>query len=67
MAKPIPAPPMMLVWGAQDRIIPVSHAYRAQQVAPQARLHVFDQCGHWPHMEKASAFNSAVLEFLSGR
>jgi len=26
---------------------------------------VFDECGHWPHMEKADAFNSLVLRFLS--
>lgn len=57
--------PLMIVWGAQDQIVPVSHAYRASQAAPQARLQVFDQCGHWPHMEKASAFNAAVLDFLS--
>lgn len=56
--------PVMVVWGAQDQIFPVSHAYRASEAAPQVRLQVFDQCGHWPHMEKSSAFNSLVLEFL---
>ena len=59
--------PLMLVWGAQDQILPVAQAYRAQRAAPQVRLHVFDQYGHWPQMEKASEFNSAVLEFLSDR
>ena len=57
--------PLMVVWGAEDHILPVSHAYRASEAAPQARLHVFDQCGRWPHMEKAPAFNSLVLGFLS--
>ena len=57
--------PLMVVWGAQDQIIPVSHAYSASKAAPNARLQVFDQCGHWPHMEKASAFNSLVSNFLS--
>ena len=33
--------------------------------APDARLQVFDPCGHWPHMERASEFNSSVLSFLS--
>jgi 4,5:9,10-diseco-3-hydroxy-5,9,17-trioxoandrosta-1(10),2-diene-4-oate hydrolase len=59
------AAPMMVVWGAQDQIIPVSHAYRASEAVPDARLHVFDQCGHWSHMEKASEFNSLAMDFLS--
>ena len=58
--------PMMVVWGAQDRVLPVSHAYRASERASNARLHVFEQCGHWAHMERAQAFNSLVLGFLSG-
>lgn len=57
--------PVMLVWGAQDRMFPVSHAYRAAELTPTARLEVLDQCGHWPHMEKASEFNSLALDFLS--
>ena len=58
-------PPLLLVWGAEDRIIPVAHAYEAVKAAPQAQLHVFDRCGHWPEMERASAFNALVSEFLS--
>ena len=57
--------PLMLVWGAQDLILPVSHAYRASEAAPNALLKVFDECGHWPHMERASEFNSLALDFLS--
>ena len=59
--------PLMVVWGAQDRILPVSHAHRASESAPHARVEIFDECGHWPHMEKASRFNELVLEFLSSR
>ena len=57
--------PLMLVWGAQDLILPVSHAYRASEAAPHARLKVFDGSGHWSHMERASEFNSLALDFLS--
>ena len=57
--------PVMVVWGAQDKIFPVSHAYQALEAAPHFRLQVFDQCGHWPHMERSTEFNSLVLEFLS--
>jgi pimeloyl-ACP methyl ester carboxylesterase len=57
--------PIMVVWGAQDQILPVSHAYGVLKTASQVQLQVFDGCGHWPHMEKADAFNSLVLKFLS--
>ena len=57
--------PMMIVWGARDQSIPVSHAYQASESTAHVRLHVFGRCGHRPHMEKASEFNSLVLNFLS--
>ncbi len=57
--------PLLVVWGSHDRILPVAHAYRVPAVAPQARLAVFDCCGHWPHMEKADEFNALALQFLS--
>lgn len=57
--------PIMLVWGEQDRMFPVSQAYRALELTPTATLEVFAQCGHWPHMERAGKFNSLALDFLS--
>lgn len=58
--------PLLVIWGREDRILPVSHAYRASEEAPTASVHVFDHCGHWPQMEKANAFNCLVSDFLSG-
>ena len=46
-------------------MLPFAHAFRASEAASLACLQVFDRCGHWSHMEKASAFNPLVLEFLS--
>ena len=56
--------PVLIVWGAQDRIIPVHHAYNAAREAPRVKPHIFDQCGHWPQMEKSIEFNEMVLDFL---
>ena len=58
--------PTLIVWGEEDGILPVSQARAAAEHAPGARLHVFDRCGHWPHMERAGEFNELVLDFLSG-
>jgi 4,5:9,10-diseco-3-hydroxy-5,9,17-trioxoandrosta-1(10),2-diene-4-oate hydrolase len=56
---------MCCIWGQQDSIIPVSQAYVAASRIPQARLHIFEQCGHWTQVEHPEAFNQLVLEFLA--
>lgn len=57
--------PVIIFWGASDQIIPVQHAHRAARILPHADLHIFGNCGHWPHMERADDFNRLTLEFLS--
>jgi pimeloyl-ACP methyl ester carboxylesterase len=57
--------PTLIIWGNQDRVLPVEHARTAQQQMPHARLHLFDQCGHVPMIEKADEFNQLVSEFIS--
>jgi len=56
--------PTLVVWGNQDQILPVAHAQIAMQHLPNARLQLFDACGHWSHFEKAVEFNNVVSEFL---
>jgi hypothetical protein len=43
----------------------VEDAYIAAQKIPNARLHIFDCCGHWTSIENAQEFNNIVLEFLA--
>jgi pyruvate dehydrogenase E2 component (dihydrolipoamide acetyltransferase) len=56
--------PLLVVWGAEDRIIPAAHAER---VGEGAEVHVLDGAGHSPHMEAAGDFNRIVEGFLAGR
>lgn len=56
--------PVLIVWGRQDRLIPLSHAFHALRAVHHAQLRVFDRCGHWPPYERPEEFNSAVREFL---
>lgn len=58
--------PLLLVWGREDRIIPVSHAYKAARVLPHCELHVIPHCGHWPQMERPAEFNRLVLDAING-
>jgi 4,5:9,10-diseco-3-hydroxy-5,9,17-trioxoandrosta-1(10),2-diene-4-oate hydrolase len=55
----------LVVWGRQDRILPVAHAHVAEKGIPNTRLHIFDPCGHMPQMEHTEGFNALVLEFLA--
>ena len=56
--------PTLIVWGRQDQLFPVVHAQRAVKKLPDARVHIFERCGHLPMLEHADAFNALVLEFL---
>jgi pimeloyl-ACP methyl ester carboxylesterase len=56
--------PTLIVWGRQDPIIPVAHGVRAARLIPNARLHVFERCGHMPLWEYPEDFVRLVLEFL---
>jgi pimeloyl-ACP methyl ester carboxylesterase len=58
--------PMMTVWGAEDIIIPVSHADDVRRELPESVVQVIPECGHWPQMEKPGQFNPMLTSFLSG-
>jgi 4,5:9,10-diseco-3-hydroxy-5,9,17-trioxoandrosta-1(10),2-diene-4-oate hydrolase len=57
--------PVLIIWGRQDRIIPVRYAYAAYHRIRNARLIVFEKCGHVPQIERYTEFNDAILGFLS--
>jgi 4,5:9,10-diseco-3-hydroxy-5,9,17-trioxoandrosta-1(10),2-diene-4-oate hydrolase len=57
--------PVLVVWGRQDRTLPVSHAYRAAHRIPGAELVIYDRCGHLPMYEQAEQFNRDLTAFLS--
>lgn len=56
--------PTRIVWGQQDRLIPVECGTLYQQAIPGAELIVLDACGHAPHLEKPDAFVDIALQFL---
>jgi 4,5:9,10-diseco-3-hydroxy-5,9,17-trioxoandrosta-1(10),2-diene-4-oate hydrolase len=58
--------PSLIFWGQQDRILPVAYAHVAEEKIPDAQLHIFDPCGHFPQLERPEEFNSIVLKFLAG-
>lgn len=59
--------PTLILWGQQDRILPVAHAYIAQDRIPNATLQILNPCGHLPQLERPEEFNALVLEFLASK
>jgi pimeloyl-ACP methyl ester carboxylesterase len=57
--------PALILWGAQDRIFPVSHARRWAELLPGARLAVIDEAGHLPLAEQPDAAAQAILTFCA--
>ena len=43
--------PTLVVWGAQDRIVPPLFGLLFEAEIPDAALHILDRCGHAPHLE----------------
>jgi pimeloyl-ACP methyl ester carboxylesterase len=56
--------PTLLVWGAQDRMIPVANAADYQRLMPQAQLLALPAAGHLPQEEAADAALPVVAAFL---
>ncbi len=57
--------PVMIIWGKNDRTIPVKHAYRAVKRIAGAQLRILDRCGHMAPYEQSQEFNQIVREFLA--
>jgi pimeloyl-ACP methyl ester carboxylesterase len=60
------AVPVLIVWGARDPIIPVSHGEDAHRALPGSRLEIFDGVGHLPQVEQPSRFITVLEDFLAG-
>jgi pimeloyl-ACP methyl ester carboxylesterase len=56
--------PVQIIWGEQDRILPVGFANELKRLIPAAQLHVMRDAGHLPHVEKPQEFFDLVTGFL---
>lgn len=57
--------PLMVIWGNQDRIIPVDHGFALDQHRPGCRLEILDGVGHFPHVEKPDAVVDLLDDFMA--
>ena len=54
--------PLVIGWGRDDRIFSASHARHALALFPDARLHWFERCGHFPQWDAPEATVRLILE-----
>ena len=57
--------PTRIVWGREDRIVPLECGELYQKAIPGSELVVIDNCGHSPQIEKPDEFVKTALEFLA--
>jgi len=56
--------PALILWGAEDRIIPAGDAEKFNDCLPNSRLIVFPGCGHSPQEEMPEETAAGITEFL---
>ena len=56
--------PTMVIWGDQDRIIPIEHGYAVRDARPGCRLEVLANVGHFPHVERPSEVVELIDDFI---
>jgi len=59
------AVPVLIVWGARDRLVPVHHGEQAHRDIPGSRLEIFENAGHLPQLEEPSRFVAVLEQFLA--
>ncbi len=57
--------PTLIVWGRNDRVVPVAGAYEYERLIPNARRVIYEDTGHLPMLERPGLFNELVEEFLA--
>jgi 4,5:9,10-diseco-3-hydroxy-5,9,17-trioxoandrosta-1(10),2-diene-4-oate hydrolase len=56
--------PTLIVWGAQDKLVPVRDADDFERLIPNARKVVWEETGHVAMLERPEAFNRLLAAFL---
>jgi pimeloyl-ACP methyl ester carboxylesterase len=56
--------PTLIVWGTEDRIIPVEHGRTAHELMPGSRLVELEGAGHWPQLDMPARFTDALVDFI---
>jgi pimeloyl-ACP methyl ester carboxylesterase len=56
--------PTLIYWGTKDRLVPVRHSKRFNELIENSRRIVLEDTGHVPMLERPARFNSDLEAFL---
>jgi len=56
----------LILWGAEDRLLPVGLAHRLVRELPEARLHILEGAAHAPNEEIPERTAELIVEHCSG-
>lgn len=56
--------PVLILWGANDAMVPVADADKFAAMIPGSEVKLFDRCGHMVLQEAKGASTDAILSFL---
>jgi pimeloyl-ACP methyl ester carboxylesterase len=56
--------PTLIVWGRRDPLIPAVHGEFAHGQMPGSRLEIFEDAGHFPHLDDPIRFAALLRDFL---
>jgi pimeloyl-ACP methyl ester carboxylesterase len=59
--------PVKIVWGEEDRILPVAYAREFGKLIPKAQVEIVPRCGHLPQAEKPDLFCDIVFRFTGAK
>ena len=57
--------PCLLLWGGDDRLVPLDVGRQCQRLRPDLTLEVIDEAGHCPHDERPDAFHQVLIPWLA--
>ena len=57
--------PMLLLWGGDDRLVPLDVARQCQRLRADLPVVVIDGAGHCPHDERPEAFHRVLIPWLA--
>jgi pimeloyl-ACP methyl ester carboxylesterase len=56
---------VLIVWGAEDRIMPLNQGEKMHRLVPQSQFEVISGCGHLAPMQCSDQIAPKAVEFLS--